>query len=296
MAEDDDDLEFDVDQVEGSRAGRVAFARIEALTLHAVADPLEAIAGALVPGTTIDRHNRVWHMGQVRSEGNSLVGRIGFETANLTELWDEEAKDFREDTLPAGTTSPFAIDPSAMRVAFQLRSGLIRVKSFTGALQGLMNAASPDDRWRVHQELEEVPFEAWAKTVERIVSLHIRIERPNPHYGDRKRVKELVEGANARMAELAWRADPEALDGLDVNDPFIREAIAHSEHYGAYSATGERQGEATRWVSEHEAAAELRELEADPVTREVAPASLRRELGDVESPEPPGSEEAGEQT
>jgi hypothetical protein len=87
-------------------------------------------------------------MGQVRIEGLSIVGRIGFEAANMVELWDEAARDFREETLRAGLTSPFAIDPAKMRVAFQLRSGAIRVRSFTGALQALMNEVSVE-RWRV---------------------------------------------------------------------------------------------------------------------------------------------------
>jgi len=159
------------------------------------------------------------------------------------------------------------------------------VKSFTGALQALMNEASPDDRWRVDQELEAVPFEEWVGSVDRVVALRVRVERPNPHYGDRQRVRDLVEGANARMAEVAWSADPEALDGLDTNEPFIRETIDHSARHGAFSASGERKGKRTHWGSDQEAAAEQRVIDADPTTREVPTDSLRKELGDEEPPE-----------
>jgi hypothetical protein len=288
VAEDDDeDLELGVELVEGRAAGRIAFGKIEALTLQGTEIPRTALAEALVPGTSVERRGRAWHMGRVGDEGRSIVGRIGFTAGNVAELWDEQRKDFREEVVPAGTTSPFAIDVPTLRVAFQVRPRLIPPKSFCGALQGLMNKTSPHDRWRVSQELEELPFDAWVNTVDRVVSMHVRVLRPNPHYGDRKRVEDLIEGANARMAELVWKADLDALDGIDVDDPFVREAVEHSEHYGGYSATGERQGKTTQWVSENEAAAEHRELEADPRTREVPTAGLREMLGDVEPPTPP---------
>lgn len=285
MADDGDfDPELDGDESEAAPTGRVAFAVIEALTLFGGPEFNEALGSALVPGTRIERHNRTWLLGQVRPQGRSIVGRIGFQAANVSELWDEEINDFREDMLTGGTTSPFAIDPERRRVAFQLRPGLIRVRSFTGALQALMNRASPVNRWRVSQEVEEVPFVEWAETVDRVIRLRIRVKRPNPHYGNRKRVEELVEGANARMAQIVWSADPEALDGIDVNDEFIREAISHAEHYGSYAAAAERHGRPTAWGSDQEAAAEQRLVEADPRTREVPPERLREQLGDDEPP------------
>lgn len=288
---DDDDLDLDVEQIEGPRAGRIAFARIEPLTLHANAEPAAALESALVPGTRIERHKRTWYMGQHRSEGTSIVGRIGFEVSSLAELWDAERQDFSESQLMSGLTSPFAIDPDKLRVAFQLRPGLIRVKSFTGALQALMNAASPEDRWRVSQELESVSFDEWVAAVDRVLRLRVRVERPNPHYGDREHVRSLIEGANARMAELTWKADTEALDGLDVSEPFIREAIDHANSYGSYSAVGEREDKPVQWGSDQEAAAEQREVEADPMTREVPAISLRAQLGDVEPTEVAKDEE-----
>jgi len=282
--DEDDELEIDGDDVESSRQGRVAFAIIEALTLFAASDFDKAITESLLPGTRIERHRRTWFMGQVRREGRSIVGRIGFQAANVAEVWDEQLNDFREDKLLAGTTSPFAIEPKHRRVAFQLRPGLIRVRSFTGALQALMNEASPVNRWRVSQEVEAVPFTKWAESVDRIVRLRVRLRRPNPHYGDRKRVQELVEGANAQMARIVWSADPEALDGIDVNDEFVREAISHAERYGSYAASAERGGVPVAWGSDQEAAAEERVVEADPETGEIPAERLRRQLGDEPSP------------
>lgn len=278
----DDDLELD-DSIAWQRAGRIAFAAIESLTLFGAPEFDDALESALVPGTQFTRHRRLWLMGQVKREGRSLVGRLGFQTENVGEIWDPEIKDFREDMLQSGSTSPFAIDPEKRRVAFQLRPGLIRVKSFTGALQALMNEASPVNRWRVTQEREEVSFDDWAAGVDRISRLRVKLEPPNPHYGDRDRVKELVEGANARMTQVMWAADEAALDGLDVNDAFIREAIEHATKYGSYAATGERHGLPTVWGSDQESAAEQRVAETDPKTHEVPADTLRQQLGDTDA-------------
>jgi hypothetical protein len=280
VADERDELEHDTEDIEGARTGRIAFATIEPMTLTASTVPAEALERALVPGTQIERHGRVWYMGQHRREGASIIGRIGFQTSDFAEVWDADRKDFAEEQLLSGLTSPFAIDPTRLRVAFQLRPGLIRVKSFTGALQALMNEASPADRWRVYQEVESVTFNEWVESVDRVLTLRVRVKRPNPHYDDRENVEQLIEGANARMADIVWSADQEALDGLDVGDAFIREAIAHAETYGSYVATGEQDDKPTTWGSDQEAAAEKRTVEADPRTREITGTNLRRQLGD----------------
>ena len=292
--DDADDLGLDYEPLE-RRSGRIAFAVIEALTLPATLAPREELRKALIPGTKKERHGRLWRIGQVRSEGRSIVGRIGFQAGNIAEVWDDEINDFREAYLPAGTTSPFAIDPGKMRVAFQLRPGVIRVNSFTGALQALMNEASPVDRWRVSAEVEAIPFPEWVGTLDRVVRLRVRLRRPNPHYGGRQRVREIVEGANARMAQIVWMADNDQLDGIDVGDPFIREALDHADRYGNFAATGERAGRRSAWGSDQEAAAEERQVEADPTTREVPAETLRQELGDSDdAPEPELEPRGGE--
>ncbi len=273
-------MDQEVGEVGVARVGRIAFATIEPMTLTASTLPAEALERALVPGTRIERHRRVWYMGQHRREGASIVGRIGFETSDLAELWDAERKDFSEQQLLSGLTSPFAIDPVNLRVAFQLRPGVIRVWSFTGALQALLNEASPEDRWRVSQEVQTVPFDDWVASVDRVLTLRVRVVRPNPHYDGRDNVERLIEGANARMVDVVWKAEPDALDGLDVREPFVREAITHADKYGSYAAKGEVQDLPTTWGSNEEAAAEQRTVEADLRTGEVSGASLREQLGD----------------
>jgi hypothetical protein len=258
--------------------GRIAFARIESLTLAATGDPVGALHASLVPGTRIDRFRRTWLMGRVRDEDSAIVGRIGYQTPAIGEVWDEEEKDFHDETRSAGFTSTFAIRPEQMRAAFQLRPGFIRPNSFTGALQALLNEASPTDRWRVSLDIEEITFDEWRERVDGISELTIRLDRPNPHYHGRERVKRLVEGANARMADLAFRADPNDPAGIDVNDSFIQEAIDHAKEYGDYTATGRRDGWISRWRHRQQGAVAQVELPADPETHEVNPSDLNSAL------------------
>jgi hypothetical protein len=283
-----DDLLDELDVGEALRAdaapttARVAFATIEALTLVAQADFRDALVRSLVRGTRIERHNRAWRMGPVHEEDGVIVGRIGYEAGSLAEVWDDALADFREEQLPAGLTSPFAIDVGRARVAFQLRTGQIRVRSFTGALESLMNQASPTDRWRVGPAVRTIPLERWVRTVDRVIRLRVVLNRPNPHYGDRKSIERVIEGANARMAEVVWQSDADNLKGLDLDDEFVQEAVRHTKKYGRAKAVGEKHGVAVTWDSATEGASEERVALTDPKTREVHHADLRTFLTESE--------------
>lgn len=262
-------------------SGQIAFATIEALTLEGNAASAQALRQALIPGTRIERHGRTWRMGKWQEEGNAFVGRIGFQASTMAELWDDETNDFKEMARPLGLTSPFAIDPNEMRVAFQLRGKEIRAKSFTGALQALLNEASPSDRWRVTRDTRQMPLDEWAASVDRVKVVRLALRRPNPHYAGRKRVKDIVEGTNAGMVQIAARADSDDPQGIDLDDALIREGIQHAhENYGEVRIIGEVDGEQSQWSSDDDAVSEIRTALTDPRTQEVTGRALRRELGD----------------
>jgi len=225
-------------------------------------------------------------MGQWEEEGKAIVGRIGFQSSATAELWDDEINDFKEMARPLGVTSPFAIDPAAMRVAFQVRGSQIKVKAFTRALQKLLNEASPNDRWRVSHDTRQASLEQWAADVERITDVRLTLKRPNPHYGPRDRVEQIVEGTNAALIEIAARAASDDPSGIDLNDALIAQAIDHAQHsYGRARIVGELNGEKTQWSSEDESVAEIRTALTDPETHEVSLRTLRRELGDSSAEE-----------
>lgn len=265
-----------------SANARISFARIEAISL---AEPFpSAIQKSLKPGTQYERYTRLWRLGQWQENEGLIWGRLGFEAPAMTEVWSEDIVDFEEHAYQGGTTAPFVIDPEDQRVAFQVRPGVIRPTTFTGALQALLNAASDYERWRVYPDTHEVDWPTWLRSVDRLVQLRIRVERPNPHYSDRERVEALIEGTNARMADLVLTAEEEG-DGIDINDAFVAEALAHAEKYGKWGAEGERAGQTTRWRSDETASTAERTIEADPETQEARFEGMVRELREGEPPE-----------
>jgi hypothetical protein len=44
----------------------------------------------------------------------------------------------------------------------------------------------------LHQEMTHATFDSWRKQVDRVVRIRARLDRPNPHYTGREKVKELV--------------------------------------------------------------------------------------------------------
>lgn len=240
----------------------------------------------MTPGTAVERYGRLWRMGQWQQRGGSFVGRIGFERlGELTEVWDEKAQDFLPpQRIREGTTSPFAIRLSDLHVAFQLRPGKIKPTSFTKALQGLLNDAAIY-RWLVEHDVVEERFDQWQERVRKITSLAVKLERPNPHYRERRRVRSLLEDVRASAARIALKADPADAQGLALDqDAFLLEAIEHAQEYGTVSATGlvREQGELreTQWRSEVEGIAPQTKIPVDPDTREATWDDLRSELGD----------------
>lgn len=197
----------------------------------------------------------------------------------------------------SGTTSPFVISLKHFVVGFQLRSQRIRVRTFTGNFQALLNEASRNRlRWTVTPRVKGQSFEAWLETVVRVEILRIRLERPNPTYPAGDQVERLVEGAKAAAISMAIRARRDS-SGVNVNDAFIREAIAHADDYGAYTAVGVRRefGEelSSRWDSTVDGTPERDKLPVDATTSEVSHDAIRRELQDLADKEDEDDETGG---
>jgi hypothetical protein len=260
------------------RFGKLAIGRIEALTLGGF--DVAALRNALQPGTEREHNQRLWRMGAVSDLDGYITGAIGFQRTLRGGDWDEETKTFvrveREDQL----WSPFAIETATMRVAFQTHGNEIRPQSFLSAFQALLEKASPTERWRVHHETTTETFQEWLGRVERVERIHVRVERPNPNYHGRDRVEEVVEGLNAKTAELTARADPEDPQGLDTDGELLRQLVDHADaRYGSYDAAGTAtDGARMEWHSTRRAG-EL-EVELDPDTGVAPPSALIRALED----------------
>lgn len=248
-----------------------------------MSDPEAFLRASLVPATRVERYNREWRMGQLSEDGRLITGRIGFQRAGgATELWDDKREDFVVQRLQEGSTSPFAVDLRTFDVAFQLRPGFIKRTSFTGAFQDLLNEAAGYDAWEVVPLMNEMTFEDWRAQVDRITSLRIRVERPNPHYGPRERVEELIEGTRSRVVTLALQAAEDDPGGIDVTEPLVAEAIDHAAlDYGYFKAEGIVNDRRVEFDSKRDAAPPERRVAVDPTTREAAPEVLRRAVREV---------------
>jgi hypothetical protein len=241
------------------------------------------------PGTRVVRYEREWRMGRFERRENWINGRIGYQMSGSTvELWDADAGDFRRSLLPAGYTSPFAIDVDHLRVAFQLRSGFIKPTTFTSNFRALLEKASGAYRWRVEHEVQAISWEEWKDRVSRITEISVRVDRPNPNYHGRRKIREVIEGSGAKMVRLIYRADPKGNQSINVDSALLAEALDHAEEYGSYEAKGELVEEgwvvATQWREDVEGSPRQKKVEIDPETGEA----LAEELRDALEEEPPG--------
>lgn len=213
-------------------------------------------------------------MGQFHIEDGWLYGRIGFQGSAGAELWDDDVKDFVPQNVAEGRTAPFIVHLESLRVAFQIRAGIIRPTTFTGNLQALLNAASTVAIWRVSHDVEGSTWDQWGQQVSRIVEIRTGLRRPNPNYHGRRAVEDLVEPLGAEMVSLIMSTPAGQLKGLNVDAQLIQQALAHAEdEYGTFQAKGvidtPAGPEVSRWSASVEGAALQTEATEDPVLKEI---------------------------
>jgi hypothetical protein len=274
--------------------GKLAYARIvppAQRDLFETETVEQQLMRALIPGTTVDRYNRRWHLGQIRQEDGLVFGRLGFESASGADIWDESSLDFQEIEVPAGVAAPFGVRLSDLLLVFQTRKQDIRVTSFTGAFQGILREATHNDGWHIETARRKVSFPAWRESVGRVTRLRFSIEPPNPNYEGRPDVERLIEGAQVAAATIELRASSD--DSLNTDDDIVRQLLDHVERgYGESVAVGEREVEGhtteTVYNSKLEGETEIIERPADPANGEVTVEVLREELTGGQAGEQPG--------
>jgi hypothetical protein len=244
--------------------------------------PLTGVRGALeeslIPGTTVTRYNRTWHLGQ-RTYGDVsqriILGRMGFESTDaLNTVWDEERKDFVPSHPRLGQTSQFAIDVETLKVIFQLRGQTIRPWTFTTNFVALLREASGGYGWTFQLEgVSQPPWEEWITRVTRLTQLDVKMEFPNPRFND-QRIDELFTETKAAAVELVLKGEGIEIDSYD----FIGHAIEHASNYGTYKAVGilDEAGEQHKdtWKLSLEGDARKAEVPQDPQTRDISPQAL----------------------
>lgn len=202
-------------------------------------------------GATINRYGRRWHLARMHRETPDLVvSRIGFVSeSTLTSLFfDTDTGDFVTAAVPSGVLVPFAIRLSDGVIAYQLRPGLVREASFTQALEGLLNATRREYVWNVRPAVRSSTWEEWRESVATISGFNIRVERPNPHYGDDHLIEDAVESIRLEYLRLTGSAIDD--EGIDPDAELFRQAVNHVlREYGRAAVQGQdSDGTESTWV------------------------------------------------
>lgn len=241
--------------------------------------PQDHIREAITTGVRVERYGRIWIVGRVSLEEDILFGRIGYQQSvgSTVEVWDDEEQDFAEIAVPAGLATPFAIDLSGLRLAFQPRPPQIRIGAVTGAFRAMLN--EPDQSWTISSLARTVTLEEWLASVVRVSHFRLRVRRPNPHWEDTPDLEALMEGMEAQVAVLEARSD----DGVNVETPFVRQTLQHiGAGYGDARLTGVRQEESgeheTVYDTEIGTEEQATEAPTNPETGEVLRESLQQAL------------------
>jgi hypothetical protein len=211
----------------------------------------EALTASWTTGATVTRYRRKWTLSKIhRLTEDSIVGQIGFVGENevTTLFFDYDTGDFVRGGAPSGVLVPFAIRLSDGLVAYQLRPGMVREESFSGALAALLNTTANEYVWSVEAAVEFRSWEEWRREVESVTSFAFRLDKPNPHYDDDWRVENLIEDLQLEYARLGGKA----LDarGVNTDDDFFRQALDHVlRNYGRAAVDGQTaEGRESTWV------------------------------------------------
>ena len=240
-------------------------------------DPLDAaLRSSWRAGTSVTRYGRTWHLARMHADSPTVVtGEIGFVSENTvqTMFFDYATGEFVSGEVPGGVRVPFAIRVEDGVTAYQLRPGLVREATFTGALEALLNAPATEYVWSVRQRVEARSWEQWRAEVDKITAFSIRLDRPNPHYGDDDLIEDAVESIRLEYLRLSGVALDE---GVDADADLFRQAVDHVlREYGRAAIHGlDGQGEESTWVK-------VKGMVASVTARQ-----RRRVVGPPEVPEP----------
>lgn len=258
------------------RSARVLMGQVSPPDLPGVVTLERALREALVTGAYATRFRREWRMGRMTSQGQVIVGRIGYGTDDTVDIWDEERQDFRQAAVPLGQTSPFALNVSTGRIVFQRRT-TISAGSFTGAFALLLNISSSYLGWGV--DVDETPesFAEFVDSVDSVQRLTITMRPQNPNYRGRRTVQHLIEGAQTAMAQLTLTGE-----SINTADDVVAQAIDHALEYGKVTAMALRRRSRVPWTSDKRGALEERAVPVDPSTGDADLQALAREVAPEE--------------
>lgn len=188
----------------------------------------DALHESWEPKASVTRYGRRWHLARIASEDPDFIfGRIGFVSQRelSTLFFDPDQQDFVRGGASSGVVVPLAINKHNGLVVYQLRPGVVRETSFTGALQALLNASSRTYLWSVQPQAVASTFDEWRRQVDLVTGFQFRLDKPNPHYWDSEAIEEAIEGIHLEWLRLAGNA--EAGQSVDTDADLFRQALDH---------------------------------------------------------------------
>lgn len=215
-------------------------------SLSGLFDPgiAQALRESWRPGASVTRYGRRWHLTKIVSETNDLeIGRIGFVADDelSTLQFDPETNDFVFGEAPSGVVVPFAIRKSDGAIAYQLRPGIVREKTFTGALEGLLSSTSSVNVWSIESYVDQRDFPQWLSDYPHVTRMDVTLDRPNPNYHGRQWLESAVEGVHTESLRLVAKAIEG--DALETDSELFQQAVDHvSEGYGNATIVGRDDG------------------------------------------------------
>ena len=98
-----------------------------------------------------------------------------------------------------------------------------------GAFQALLNGAAGTGRraWKVSANLEPITLDDWLGLVDSVDQVWVKVERPNPHYGNRRKLRELVEDSNSQSISMTFKAQEG--ESVSLDEDILSEARQHVE-------------------------------------------------------------------
>lgn len=219
--------------IEGGQSGRVFAVRFISPANESLFEtPSEQLQSRLAPGASIDSYGREWRIGRVQLRDEVLTGRIGFSgEAGVEEIWDDDAKDFRDEISYRGSTTVFAVHLDLFTGLIQDRQPNIRIDGAARALRLILNDGIADKsfRWSIETYRRKTTLSEWRATVTRVTRVSFSLAEPNPSWQGAQDLEDLFSQTGSHSARAVF----ENADGLNVDAPFIAQSQNHVDRgYG----------------------------------------------------------------
>jgi hypothetical protein len=232
-------------------------------------------------GSRISRYRRTWLIGRTEFADRVLTGRIGYIGEDtVTEVWDDELRDFRDEPSANGLTTVFGVNVDTLQGLVQERKPAIGVESVNGALEDLMSAGHKPrpERWTIESVQGVKDLALWLRTVTRVTSVKLTVKAPNPHYENEPDLEDLMNAFEADVVRMEIESDT----GVNTGAGFLADTQRHIDRgYGEARYAGVRVDGSGEHRTSFNTSVGIEELNDEvPVgdNGEVDPTELRNRL------------------